>query len=299
MLASFERWLDRYAAPARAGAILACLLFAATLFLGLVPLSVDGHAYWAADPAHPYNFGGLFTQDAYFYAPVFTQLLGPLHGLPWPIFAGLWTLVLTGVLVWLGGRWFGYVLIIPVVAIELAMGNIHILVAGAIVAGFRWPAVWALILLTKITPGVGLLWFAVRREWRSLAIALGVTAALAAVSFAFAPSLWADWIAVLRTTQARETRASTPFDFIPLPIRLVIAAGLVVWAARTDRRWVVPFAATLALPVVYLNGLAMLVAAPYLWTQDRERRRLAAASGSAPAPTSEAPAVGRTVATEA
>jgi hypothetical protein len=299
MLATIERSLDRYAAPARAGAILACLLFAATLFLGLVPLSVDGHAYWAADPAHPYNFGALFSQDAYFYAPVFTQLLGPLHGLPWPIFAGLWTLLLTGVLVWLGGRWFGYVLIIPVVAIELAMGNIHILVAGAIVAGFRWPAAWALILLTKITPGVGLLWFAVRREWRSLAIALGVTAALAAVSFAFAPSLWADWIAMLRTTQARETRASTPFDFIPLPIRLVIAAGLVVWAARTDRRWVVPVAATLALPVVYLNGLAMLVAAPYLWTQDRERRRLAAASGTAPAPTSEAPAVGRTVATEA
>ena len=299
MLATIERSLDRYAAPARAGAILACLLFAATLFLGLVPLSVDGHAYWAADPAHPYNFGALFSQDAYFYAPVFTQLLGPFHGLPWPIFAGLWTLVLTGVLVWLGGRWFGYVLIIPVVAIELAMGNIHILVAGAIVAGFRWPAAWALILLTKITPGVGLLWFAVRREWRSLAIALGVTAALAAVSFAFAPSLWADWIAMLRTTQARETRASTPFDFIPLPIRLVIAAGLVVWAARTDRRWVVPVAATLALPVVYLNGLAMLVAAPYLWTQDRERRRLAASSGTAPAPTSEAPAVGRTVATEA
>jgi hypothetical protein len=275
MLATIERWLDRFAPPARAGAIAACLLFAATLFLGLVPLSVDGHAYWAADPAHPYNFGGLFTQDAYFYSPVFTQLLGPLHALPWPMFAGLWTLVLSAVLVWLGGRWFGYVLIIPVVAIELAMGNIHILVAGAIVAGFRWPALWALVLLTKITPGVGLLWFAARREWRALALAFGVTAVLVAVSFLVAPSLWPDWIAVLQATQARETRASTPFDFIPLPIRVAIAAGLVVWAARTERRWVVPVAATLALPVVYLNGLAMLVAAPYLWTQDRERRRVA------------------------
>ena len=46
-------------------------------------------------------------------------------------------------------------------------------IAAAIVIGFRWPAAWSLVLLTKITPGIGLLWFAVRREWRSLAIALG------------------------------------------------------------------------------------------------------------------------------
>jgi hypothetical protein len=132
--------------------------------------------------------------------------------------------------------------------------------------------VWAFILLTKVTPGIGLFWFLVRHEWRSLAIALSVTAALAAASFAFAPGPWADWIAVLRVTEANPVRPSTPFDFIPLPARIAIAGGLVVWAARTDRRWVVPVAATLALPVVYLNGLALLVAAPYLWTKDRERR---------------------------
>ena len=272
-LSRVERVLERYASPARAGGLLACLLFAGTLFLGLVPLSVDSHAYWAADPLDPYNFGGLYTQDAYFYSPVFAQALGPLHALPWPLFAGLWTLLLTGVLAVLGGRWFGYVVVIPLVAIELAMGNIHILMAGAIVAGFRWPAAWSLILLTKISPGVGLLWFVVRREWRNLGLALGATAALAALSYALAPALWTEWLAVLRTTQAGEVRASTPFDFIPLPIRVAAAAGLVAWAARTDRSWIVPIAATLALPVVYLNGLAMLVAAPYLFTHGRSRER--------------------------
>ena len=35
---------------------------------------------------------------------------------------------------------------------------------------------WAFVLLTKVTPGIGLLWFAIRRRWRDLAIALGVTA---------------------------------------------------------------------------------------------------------------------------
>jgi hypothetical protein len=285
MLATLAHILNRASRPARAGGLAACCVFAAALFLGFVPLSVDGHAYWAADPVHPYNFGGLYTQDAYFYSPVFTQLLGPLHALPWPVFAGLWTLVLAAILTWLGGRWSGYVLLIPFVAIELAMGNIHILMAGAIVAGFRWPAAWAFILLTKVTPGVGLFWFLVRHEWRSLAIALAVTAALAAASFAFAPTLWADWIAVLRTTQSNPVRPATPFDFIPLPARIVIAAGLVVWGARSDRRWIVPIAATLALPVVYLNGLAVLVAAPYLWTSDRERRQSARHTAAIASPT--------------
>ncbi len=62
------------------------------------------------------------------------------------------------------------------------MGNVHMLLALAIVLGFRWPATWSFVLLTKVTPGIGLLWFAVRREWRSLAIALGATAVLVTLS---------------------------------------------------------------------------------------------------------------------
>jgi Glycosyltransferase family 87 len=272
-LARTERILDRFAAPARAGGILACTVLIALLALGAVPLAVDAHAYWAADPLDPYNFGALYTQDAYFYSPAFTQALGPLHALPWPAFAALWTALLTVVLAWLGGRWFGYVVIIPFVAIEMAMGNVHVLIAAAIVVGFRWPAAWSFILLTKVTPGVGLVWFAVRREWRSLAIAAVATAGVVAVSYAIAPGAWADWIGVLRATESSTYRESTPFDFIPLPVRVTLAAILVAWAGLTDRRWVVPVAATLALPVVYINGLAVLVAAPLLWTRDRQARR--------------------------
>jgi hypothetical protein len=282
MLATIERWLDRFAPPARAGAILAGVIFAVVLFLNLAPLGHDAHAYWASDPIHPYNAGRLFQQDSYFYSPAFTQALGPLHGLPWPIFAGFWTLLLVAVLAWIGGPWLGYVLLVPPVFIELAMGNIHILLAAAIIVGFRWPAAWSFVLLTKVTPGVGLIWFLVRREWRSLAIALGATAAIAAVSFAIAPAAWADWIGILRAEQVGEHRAPTPLEYIPLPIRVAVAAGLVAWAARTDRRWVVPIAATLALPVIYINSPALLVAAPYLWTRDRAVRTLS------PLPTGEA-----------
>ena len=49
---------------------------------------------------------------------------------------------------------------------------------------------------------------------------------------------------------------------VPLLVRLPLAAALVWWGATTDRRWTVPVAATLALPTIWIHGLAMLVAAP-------------------------------------
>src|SRR4029078_312592 len=111
----------------------------------------------------------------------------------------------------------------------------------AIVIGFRWPAAWALVLLTKITPGIGLLWFAVRREWRHLAIALFATAAIAAVAVVVRPQEWRDWVDVVIGNAGKGgTWASVP---VPLWIRLPLAAALVVWGARTDRAWTVPIAA--------------------------------------------------------
>ena len=47
------------------------------------------------------------------------------------------------------------------------------------------------------TAGIGLLWFAVRREWRPLGIALGTTLAISAVSFVLAPGLWTSWFDLL------------------------------------------------------------------------------------------------------
>jgi hypothetical protein len=46
---------------------------------------------------------------------------------------------------------------------------------------------------------------------------------------------------------------------IPLAPRLVAAAALVTWGARTDRRWTVVVAATLAVPTLWSHSLAMLV----------------------------------------
>jgi hypothetical protein len=244
--------------PMRDGAIVACVVLAAGLSLGMLQTGVDAHAYWAASPLDPYGGTRLGQQDAYFYAPPFAQLLGPMHALPWPWFIGIWTLILTAAFVWQAWLWAGFaILLVPVFA-ELTVGNIHLLLGAAIVAGFRWPWLWALPVLTKPTLGVGLLWFVVRREWRNLAVALGATAAVALVSFLIAPGLWLQWLDVLGAAVSSPER---PFVIlVAFPIRVVAAVVVVTWGALTNRRWTVPVASMLALPILWVNGASMLLA---------------------------------------
>jgi hypothetical protein len=264
---------SRFARPARDGAFAAGMVFAVMLALGLLPFAVDAHAYWAANPLDPYaGDAALSDFDAYFYSPAFAQAIWPLHALPWPIFAGLWTAAIVVAFTWLSDLWLGLVIFLPPVFIEIAMGNIHAFLAVAIVLGFRWPVAWAFVLLTKVTPGVGLLWFVVRREWRNLALALGATAAVVAVSFAIAPALWGQWLDVL---VARSTAPNTAgiYGAIPLLLRLPIAAALVVWGARTDRGWVVPVAAVVAMPILWPNAFAVLIAVIPLIARSEGRRQ--------------------------
>jgi hypothetical protein len=164
-------------------------------------------------------------------------------------------------------------LLFPFTAMEVAGGNVSLLLAAAIVLGLRWPWTWSLVLLTKITPGIGLLWFAVRREWGALAIALGATAAIVAVSYVIAPQLWSDWFdVVVRNVASGKsgTWASLP---VPLWIRGPIAVAIVVWGARTDRAWAVPVASMLALPALWYGGISMLLAVIPLLPDGREPRR--------------------------
>lgn len=262
------RFIPRSPATRRAvrdGLVIAGLLFAGYLFVVVAPVSrtfgFDAYAYWHLDLAAPYSqsAGGL---GAFTYTPLIARLFAPFAALPWYSFLWLWTGVLIATLIWLGWRSSLVVLAFPPVALELYHGNVHLLIATAIVLGFRWPATWAFVILTKVTPGVGLVWFAVRREWRKLAIALGVTGLLVAVSLVFDASLWRAWL----TDDILKTATGAPLDQfslgIPLWLRLPAAALLVAWGGRTDRAWTVPVAATLGLPILWPTGFAILAA---LW----------------------------------
>jgi hypothetical protein len=218
----------------------------------------DARCYWVPGFDAPYALSEWTAPIAYVYSPAFLQLLAPLKVLAWEPFLAIWTVILLLAVRFLSGpRLFALALLISVP--ELIGGNIHLLIAVAIVIGFRYPAAWSLVLLTKITPGVGLLWFAVRREWRSLAIALGATAAIVAVSLVISPRAWLEWFGVVDSSVGKTsgTWAALP---VPLWFRLPIAVAVVTWGARTNRRWAVPVAAMLALPALWYGGLTILLA---------------------------------------
>jgi hypothetical protein len=249
-------------------------LSAAFLLLRLLQVkpwdqSVDAYAYWATRDGGLYDGAGAGVLGAYLYPPAFAQLLTPVTLLPWPLFVTLWTALNLAVLWWLLGRWSLPALLFLPIPFEIVSGNVHLLYAAAIVVAIRatvaWgPVAWVLPLLTKVTPGVGLLWHAARREWRALGVALGATAAIVAVSWALDPAAWRTWLDIVGVS------SSTPETvgwFLPLSllVRLPAAAAVAVVAGLTGRAWLVPIAVTLALPVVWLNSLAILAACVPLW----------------------------------
>ena len=221
---------------------------------------VDMHVYWASGSGFAYSLNP-YTVGAYLYAPVFGQALWPVTSvLPWPWFAALWTAAICAVYIWLVGRWAFLLVLTGAVALELYLGQIDVFIAAAIVIGFRYPAVWAFPLLTKLAPGIGLVWFAVRREWRSLAIALTATVAVAAISAMLTPNLWHDWYDLLRRSITDKQVVDGAYIGIPVWLRLPFALGIVVWGARTDRHWTVPISVLLAMPILWINVFTLLLA---------------------------------------
>jgi hypothetical protein len=104
-----------------------------------------------------------------------------------------------------------------------------------------------------------------------------------AVSYLLDPPAWQRWAEILRASNSAALVTPGWYLDVPLLVRLPIAAAIVVVAARLDRPWLVPVATFLALPVLWLNGLAVLAAC---WPLRRgvASRLAAAESAQAPAP---------------
>jgi hypothetical protein len=231
----------------------------------------DAHVYWSTLLANPYASSAAGAPGAYLYAPAFRQLIEPLTLLSWPAFHALWVALLIGLVVVLAGPFAIFVLANPILIFELQAGNIGVLLAAAVVFGFRYPATWAFVLLTKVTPGVGILWFLVRREWRNLvAVAVG-TGVVVGVSLVLAPDLWAQWVHSLAQNAAIPDSHYSGGLGGPLWLRGLVAVALVAWGALTDRRWTVPVAATLAIPLLAYINLSLLVAVVPLVLPDAGR----------------------------
>lgn len=264
--------LDRWAAI-RHALTFAGLLYIAAVWLNLVPYALprpdygpmfDARGFWIA------WHGGLYDipwrqYEAYVYSPVFAQVLWPLTLIPWPVFAAAWTLASIGLLFWMRVPWM---LAFPGVIDDILRGNVHTFMAAAIVLGFRYPGTWAFMWLTKVTPGIGVAWFAVRRQWRALAWSVGLAVAIAAVSFIFSGDLWRQWFDLLQSNAGVSAR----IQVVPLPleVRLVLALLVVVAAARWNLAWALPIGVMLALPNVWTSSTALLAASASLWWTSRQ-----------------------------
>jgi hypothetical protein len=181
---------------------------------------------------------------AFPYTPVAARAFAPASLLSWVDFWFLWMALLVGTAIWLGGRRALLILAFPPVAADLYHGNVHLLIAAAVALGFRYPAAWAFILLTKVTPGIGLVWFAVRREWPARdRLALQASSSR---------SRWScpAWSVVQRAILPAAGRPAAQRSAAgTVPMALVVVAG---GRARTAR---MPVAVTLALPILWFAGL--------------------------------------------
>ena len=245
----------------------------------------DAMAYWSAGLDDPYRESVVGRRGTYLYSPAFAQLVWPLGWLPWEVFRALWAALNLGALAWMAGPIIGALLLIvpgsPVID-EISTGNVHLLIAAALVLTLRWPGAWAFPLLTKVTPGVAIGYLVGARRWREMGVALAVTAAISLISLVTVPHLWFEWANVLAVSSS--VAVSDHIAVIPGPMLLRAAvAGLIAIAGGwLGWRWTVPVAALIALPVPWSSGLSMLVAVIALWRHGllTERRRQPASQGS-------------------
>jgi hypothetical protein len=273
-------------------AALLAILLAAMLWLSTrVPIGAWGYdalSYWPVDAVDPYLHVAWREAGAWVYAPPLISFRMISGLVPWDVFLVGWTVFLSGVLLAMAPGRAALLFLLPPVALEIYYGNIHLLLAAAVVLGFRWPGTWAFVLLTKVTPGVGLAWFVARREWRALGIALGTTAVIAGVSFVLAPQLWQDWVGVLQASSGRETTwLGTLLG--PLWLRVLIATAIAFVGGLAGRRWPVAVAVMLAVPALWNITPSLLVALVPLVAMDRRdplparwprRLRMTAPAGS-------------------
>lgn len=233
-------------------------------------LRSDGWAYWEVRDGILYEGAWLQEQQGlpnpYVYSPAFAQAIWPLTQLSIPAFMAAWVAIQLGAVTLLAGPILAAVFVwlwAPLGLNSVWAGQILPLMALALALAPRYPAAWSFLLLTKVTPGVGLVWHAARGEWRNLGIALGVTLGIAVVSALITPADWLAWAGVLRESSG----TASPFQAVPLPlpIRLALAAVLIAFGARRDWWWALPAGVTLAQPHFVWGTVPILFLASLYW----------------------------------
>ena len=231
----------------------------------------DEHAYWLAahrllDGAPLYDPSATpVTPYAYWYPPIVAQVLAPVAlVLPSLWFTAAWTLLLLGCLLWLADRQVLVALAMvafPPVAVEFWFRNVHLVLAVLLVLGIRRSgSMFSAGAGIKLSPGLGLVWLAIKGRWRATFMAAVVGFVILVVSVALSPGAWADWIGI-----ATGRGPGDVASFIPLPFWVRALSGLAVAAigARARQPWdgvLLVIGVTIALPTLWMTALSTLAA---------------------------------------
>jgi hypothetical protein len=226
----------------------------------------DGAAYYFSET--PYDWSDRPAgAGEYRYAPAFLWLVAPLRLLPWEAFAALWFAAHVVVLLYLRVPWM---LAFPGVIDDAVRGNINVFLALALVLIVQRAAapLWGAAFLTKVTPWVTVAWHLGRREFRQFGIALAFSVAITGFGVWLEPALWSEWFASL--VVGPETYPATVALVVSLPLRVALGACLALYAARADRPWLLPIAFLVAMPGLWPNSFALLVATVVLVRRERQ-----------------------------
>lgn len=213
-----------------------------------------GRAFLAGDPIW------VITDDhttTFQYGPPWVLLLAVLS--PLPVAALHLVSILAGIcsLRIVGGSWIaaGILCWFPLVAFELAGGNINLIVAAGIVAAVRGdPRLAILTALAKVGP-----FFAIRpRDGRAAILTLAVLV-LVTVPWLW---LWPAWISHLFAAFGQTFGPQVPIPFL---VRLTVGLALIA----TLRPTLVALGTVLAMPSLYWGALVLLVAPAAVWWRGR------------------------------
>jgi hypothetical protein len=236
----------------------------------------DDLAYWIA--GHRLALGlpiytapeFAFEPFAYHYPPPVAQVLAPIT-LVVPAFA--YAIAYRGLMLaalWdLAGRrmlnMLAFVAFVPM-AVAVRIENVEIFMALGIVLGLRrWPWLFTIGALVKVSPGLGLVYLALRRRWRDVAVSAALGAVIVGVSYALAPDLWREWIATITGRADVIGNSLIPVAYVYRAIAGFILAILGGLLGRRRGELILVAGITIANPGLSLQGFAVLAAAVPIW----------------------------------
>jgi hypothetical protein len=236
----------------------------------------DDLAYWIA--GHRLAIGELiyaepsvaFEPFAFHYLPPVAQVLAPITVViaAVPFLLAFRILMLLALWDLAGRRMLDMLALLAFVplAYSLRVENVEIFMALAIVYGLsRWPWAFTLGALVKFSPGLGLVYLAVQRRWRDVAVSAALGVVVVVVSYLLAPHLWSQFLVAISGQSSTIGNSLIPVPYVMRAIAgFALAAIGGIWGRRRGELLLVG-GVTIANPGLSLQGFAVLVAAVPIW----------------------------------